>query len=82
MQKSINKTLNPIAIWRVARAPLNRQKHAPHVFIHKLRLLVKATLASPPLGKAAVGIFAPFGRVGAPLNSIAPPPPPPPPYNI
>ena len=47
MIKTTNKTLNSIAFWRVARAaPLTRKKHAPHVFIHKHRPLVKATLAS------------------------------------
>ena len=28
MIKNANKILNPIAIWRVAAAPLNRQKSA------------------------------------------------------
>ena len=53
MIKNTNKALNPIAIWRAA-ALLNRKKHAPHVFIHKHRLLAKATLASQaPLNSIA-----------------------------
>ena len=65
MQKNVKKALNPIAIWHAAAPPrarigkdakgsfaqraLNREKHAPHVFIHKHRPLAKAALASPPL---------------------------------
>ena len=46
MIKNTNKALNRIAFWRVAAAPLNRQKSAQPIFFHKHRLLTRATLAS------------------------------------
>ena len=49
-------------LWDKKTAPLNRKKHAPHVFIHKHRILAKAAL---PI--RARGAFYRVARA-APLN--------------